>query len=103
MQLFFSLIYGAFTAVIAVLLHQSIPPFGVIASLVFSYLSIWMIGRHFGGRQFKWAAFIGWIAVTLRAALFGEGQELLIQGDAVGSTLLLLGSLIALLAVSARS
>lgn len=103
MQLILSLIYGAFTAVIAILLHQSIPPFGVIASLFFSFIAIWMIGRHFGGRKFKWAAFIGWLAVIFRAATFGEGQELLIQGDSVGSTLLLLGTVIALAAVSARS
>jgi hypothetical protein len=98
-----ALLSGAFTGVIAILIHQSVPPFGVIASLLFSYLAIWLIGRTFAARSFKWVAALGWIAVLLRGSTFGEGQELLVQGDGVGSTLLLLGTLIVLFAVTART
>jgi hypothetical protein len=98
-----ALLSGAFTGVIAILIHQSVPPFGVIASLLFSYLAIWLIGRTFAARSFKWVAALGWIAVLLRGSTFGEGQELLVQGDGVGSTLLLLGTLIVLFAVSTRT
>ena len=102
MRVIFSILLGAMTAVIAILLHQSMPPVGVIASLLFIYLSIWMIGRHFGGKRFKrWAA-LGWIAVMLRASTFGAGQELLVQGDAVGSALLFLGALAVFAAIAAR-
>jgi hypothetical protein len=51
----------------------------------------------------KWVAALGWIAIILRGSTFGEGQELLVQGDGVGSTLLLLGTLIVLFAVTART
>jgi len=103
MYFLLSLIFGAATALIAILLHQSLPPFGVIASLLFTYLAIWLVGRTFGSRRYKWWAAIAWIIVLFRAATFGAGQELLVQGDGVGSTLLLLGTLIALAAVAARS
>jgi hypothetical protein len=102
MRFFIALIYGAAAAVVAILLHQSLPPVGVIASLLITYISIWRIGRKFGKRSLKWAAALGWIAVMVRASTFGAGQELLVQGDGVGSTLLLLGTLIALAAVAAR-
>ncbi len=103
MNFLLSLVCGAATALIAILLHQSLPPFGVIAALLFTYLAIWLVGRTFGGRRYKWWAALAWIIVLFRAATFGAGQELLVQGDGVGSTLLLLGTLIALAAVAARS
>jgi hypothetical protein len=103
MNTLFSLILGAGTAAIAIVLHQSVPPFGVIASLLFSYAAIWAVGRQFGKRRFKWWAALGWVALLLRAATFGAGQELLVQGDGVGSALLLLGTLVVLAAVAART
>lgn len=45
----------------------------------------------------------GWIVVILRGSSFGVGQELLVQGDGVGSTLLLLGTMTVLVAVAARN
>lgn len=103
MKFLLALIYGASAALIAILLHQSIPPFGVSASLLFTYIAIWSIGRRFGSRRYKWWAAFAWIAVIFRGATFGAGQELLVQGDGVGSTLLLLGTLTALAAVAARN
>ena len=103
MQLFLALIYGAVAGVVAVLLHQSLPPLGVIASLLITYLSIWSIGRRYGKRRYKWVAAMGWFAIIIRASIFGTGQELLVQGDGVGSTLLLLGTLVALAAVAERN
>ena len=103
MRYLLALLSGAVTGAIAILLHQSVPPFGVIASLLFSYLAIWLVGRAFSSRSLKWVAALGWIAIILRGSTFGEGQELLVQGDGVGSTLLLLGTLIVLFAVSART
>lgn len=102
MRYVFSLLSGAVTAVIAILLHQSVPPFGVIGSLLISYCAIWLVGRHFAARSFKAVAAIGWIAVIFRGSTFGEGQELLVQADGVGSTLLLLGTLVVLFAIASR-
>lgn len=102
MRFIIATLAGAFTAVIAILVHQSIPPFGVIVALTFSCSAIWLVGRRFAARIYKWCAAAGWIAVILRGSTFGEGQELLVQGDAVGSTLLLLGTLLVLFTVAAR-
>jgi hypothetical protein len=102
MTLLLALFYGAATGVVAVLIHQTLPPFGVIAALAFTYSAIWWVGRHFGSRISKVIAAVGWIAVLLRAGTFGVGRELLVQGDGVGSTLLLIGTLVALTAVAAR-
>ena len=102
MKYLLALLGGAATGVIAILLHQSFPPVGVIVSMAFSYLAVKYCGRQFGRRVFKWIAATGWIAVILRGSTFGEGQELLVQGDGVGSTLLLLGTVIVLAAVATR-
>jgi hypothetical protein len=100
---FIAALYGAGAGVVSVLLHQTLPPFGVITGLLFTYLGIWWVGRRFSSRKFKMVAFAGWFAVMLRAASFGTGQELLVQGDAVGTSLLLVGTLVALAAVAARN
>lgn len=97
-----SLVFGAFTALVAILVHQTLPPLGVIVALLFTYCAIWFVGRKFGGRRYKWAATIAWLIVIFRASTFGAGQELLVQGDGVGSTLLLVGTLVALSAIAAR-
>jgi hypothetical protein len=102
MRLIFAIFAGAGAAAISILLHQSLPPVGVLTALVISYCAIWLVGRTYGARRFKVAALIGWLAVILKAGSFGVGQELLVQGDGVGSTLLLLGTLVVLAAVAAR-
>jgi hypothetical protein len=103
MRTLISFLAGAATAAIAILLHQSLPPVGVIASLALTYAAIWGIGRHYQSRLLKWVSAFGWIVVILRGSTFGVGQELLVQGDGVGSTLLMLGTLTALFAVAARN
>ena len=103
MNFIIAALYGAGAGVISVLLHQTLPPYGLIAGLLFTYASIWWVGRRFGSKKFKMVAFAGWIAVLLRGASFGTGQELLVQGDAVGTSILLVGTLVALAAVAARN
>ena len=103
MRILVSFLAGAATAAIAILLHQSLPPFGVAASIALTYCAIWGIGRHYQSRLLKWVSAFGWIIVILRGSSFGVGQELLVQGDGVGSTLLLLGTFTALIAVAARN
>ena len=98
-----SLLAGVATAAISILLHQSLPPFGVLAGLLISYVAIWMIGRAYGSKKYKFLGFIGWLALMLRAGTYGVGQELLVQGDGVGSTLLLIGTPIVFIAVLARN
>jgi hypothetical protein len=101
-SLIFALLSGAASAVVAILIHQTLPPYGVIAGLVFTYLVLWWIGRFFGSRKYKFFAALGWFLVMARAATFGAGQELLIQGDGAGTSILLLGLLVLFIGVARR-
>jgi hypothetical protein len=103
MRYLISLFAGAGAAAVSILLHQSLPPFGVITALVISYAAIWLVGRTYGARKYKVVALFGWIALVIRGGTFGAGQELLVQGDGVGSALLLLGTLVVSAAVLARN
>lgn len=91
MQALLACLAGGFTAAAAVLLHQTLPPLGLIVGLTGTSLSIWWIGRHFGAKRYKRYAVFGWLLVIYQAGTFGTGHELLIQNDGVGSTLLFLG------------
>lgn len=102
MHFLISLVWGGASGLVAILLHQSVPPVGVIAGITLTYVSIWLVGRNFHRRIYKWIAALGWIAVVVRASTFGVGDELLVQGDGVGSALLMIGTLTALAAVAAR-
>jgi hypothetical protein len=102
MQAFLAFIIGAATAVFAILIHQTLPPFGVIAGLIFTYTAIWLVGRKFAARKYKVYAAIGWTFAMLRAATFGAGQELLVQGDGVGTSILLVGVFVAFAAIASR-
>ena len=103
MRVIASFLAGAFTAAVAILLHQSVPPIGVAASIVLTYCVIWGIGRRYQSRALKWIGGFGWVIVILRGSSFGVGQELLVQGDGVGSALLLLGTITVLIAIAARN
>ena len=103
MHFLLSVLSGAASAAIAILIHQTLPPYGVITGLILTYATIWWTGRRFGSRRYKWGAALGWFLVMSRAATFGAGQELLVQGDGVGTSLLLLGILTLFIAVARRN
>jgi hypothetical protein len=84
----FSFIVGGLTAVAGVFLHLSYPPVGLILALVGSATTFWSIGRHYGKRRFKVVALLGWLIVINDATTFGDGGELLVQGDRTGMTFL---------------
>ena len=89
----FAIAFGAATAIGATLIHQTLPPLGLIVGLIATYLAIWWIGTYYGRRRYRFFSLSAWIVVIGRAGSFGEGQELLIQGDNVGTVLLGLGFL----------
>jgi hypothetical protein len=84
----FSLIVGALTAAAGVFLHLSYPPAGLILALAGSAATFWSIGRHYGKRRYKVVALAGWLLVINDATTFGDGGELLVQGDRAGMTFL---------------
>jgi len=83
-----SFIIGALTAAAGVFLHLSYPPAGLILALAGSAATFWSIGRRYGKRRFKVVALIGWLFVINDATTFGNGGELLVQGDRAGMTFL---------------
>lgn len=83
-----SFIVGALTAAAGVFLHLSYPPAGLILALAGSAATFWSIGRHYGRRRFKVVALAGWLLVINDATTFGDGGELLVQGDRAGMTFL---------------
>lgn len=88
MRYLFSFIVGALTAAAGVFLHLSYPPAGLILALAGSAATFWSIGRHYGRRRFKVVALAGWLLVINDATTFGDGGELLVQGDRAGMTFL---------------
>lgn len=88
MKYLLSFIIGALTAAAGVFLHLSYPPAGLILALAGSAATFWSIGRRYGKRRFKVVALIGWLFVINDATTFGNGGELLVQGDRAGMTFL---------------
>lgn len=88
MRYLFSFIIGALTAAAGVFLHLSYPPAGLILALAGSAATFWSIGRQYGKRRFKVVALAGWLLVINDATTFGDGGELLVQGDRAGMTFL---------------
>lgn len=99
MRYLFSFIVGGLTAAGGVFLHLSYPPAGLILALAGSAATFWSIGRHYGKRRFKVAALLGWLIVINDATTFGDGGELLIQGDRAGMTFLASALTIVLLSI----
>ena len=99
MKYLLSFIVGGLTAAGSVFLHLSYPPAGLILALAGSAATFWSIGRHYGKRRFKVAALLGWLIVINDATTFGDGGELLIQGDRAGMTFLASALTIVLLSI----
>ena len=99
MKYLLSFLIGGLTAAAGVFLHLSYPPAGLILALAGSATTFWSIGRHYGKRRFKVAALLGWLIIINDAATFGDGGELLVQGDRAGMTFLVSGLTIVVLSI----
>lgn len=99
MKYLLSFLIGGLTAVAGVFLHLSYPPAGLMLALAGSAATFWSIGRHYGKRRFKVVALLGWLIVINDATTFGDGGELLVQGDRSGMTFLASALTIVLLSI----
>lgn len=99
MRIMYAAICGAALGAGAVLLHSSLPPFGLLLTLAATGAGVWSIGRKWGGRSLRIIAGLAWVAVVLRAGIPGASDEYLIEGSAVGVLLMNGGFLVLLLAV----
>jgi len=94
-----SFLIGGLTAAAGVFLHLSYPPAGLILALAGTAATFWSIGRSYGKSRFKVLALLGWIVVVIDATTYGEGGELLVQGDTAGTTFLVSAFIIVLISV----
>lgn len=77
-------------------------PFGLIIAIFGSAAASKVIGVRFGRRGVRFWFFVGWTLIVLRAAIFGNSDELLIMANGTGNTYLGLGFLVVLLTIWAR-
>ena len=99
MKYFLSFLVGGLTAAAGVFLHLSYPPAGLILALAGTAATFWSIGRSYGKSRFKVLALLGWIVVVIDATTYGDGGELLVQGDTAGTTFLVSAFIIVLISV----
>lgn len=99
MRYIYASLFGVALGAGSVFLHASIPPFGLLLSFAATLAGIWSIGRMWGGRTLRIVASVAWIAIVLRAGFPGANNEYLIEGTAIGTSLINLGFLVLVLAV----
>ena len=99
MRKIYAIVMGAGLGAGSVFLHASLVPFGLIFVLLATMVGIWSIGRMWGGRTLKILAAAAWTFVVLRAGFPGVNQEYLIEGSAVGISLINIGFLVLVVGV----
>ncbi|HEX7405978.1 MAG TPA: hypothetical protein VF307_08670 [Candidatus Nanopelagicaceae bacterium] len=103
MRAIYSLLAGTILGSAAVLLHDAYRPWGLLFALFGTGVGIWLVGRAWGLRRYKFLAAVAWCAVFLRAGSLGIGGELLVQGNSMGNALMIGGLVTLVLAIVARS
>jgi hypothetical protein len=98
-KFFYSIFLGAALGAASIFIHASVPPFGLILSLVATGTGIWSIGRMWGRRSLKVLAGFMWTLVVLRAGFPGTSDEYLIEASTVGTSLINIGFLVLLIAI----
>lgn len=99
MRKIYAIAIGAGLGAGSVFLHSSFTPFGLIFVLFSTVVGIWSIGRIWGGKTLKILAATAWIFVVLRAGFPGVNEEYLIEGTAVGISLINMGFLALIIAI----
>jgi hypothetical protein len=99
MKAIYSLLFGAALGASAIFIHSFYPPVGLVLSLIATGMGIWATGRMWGKRSYKFIAAIAWALVVLRAGFPGVNEEYLVQGDAIGVSLINFGFIAIVLAI----
>lgn len=103
MKVILSLLSGTILGTAAVLLHNAYQPWGLLLALLGTGVGIWLVGRAWGLRRYKFLAALAWCVVFLRAGTLGIGGELLILGNSMGNALMVGGLLTLVVALSLRA
>jgi hypothetical protein len=95
----YSVAIGAGLGAGSVFMHASLVPFGLIFVLLATVAGVWSIGRMWGGKTLRVVASIAWTVVVLRAGFPGINDEYLIEGTAIGISLINVGFMALVLAI----
>ena len=99
MRYLFSLLLGLALGASSVFIYSFYPPIGLILSIAATCLGIWAAGRLWGKRIYRFIAAVGWGFVISRAGFPGVNEEYLIQGSAIGVSLINFGFIAVVIAI----
>jgi hypothetical protein len=99
MRFLYSLTLGAALGAGSVFLYSLYPPAGLVLSIAATFVGIWAAGRMWGNRSFRFVAAAAWSLVVLRAGFPGLNEEYLLQGDAIGVSLINFGFIAVVIAI----
>ena len=99
MRFIFSVLIGAGLGIGSVFSHATLVPVSLIFVLIATIAGIWSIGRMWDGKALRIVASITWTAVVLRAGFPGINEEYLIEGTAVGISLINVGFMALVIAI----
>ena len=99
MRYLFSLLLGLALGASSVFIYSFYPPIGLILSIAATCLGIWAAGRLWGKRISRFIAAAAWGFVILRAGFPGVNEEYLIQGSAIGVSLINFGFIAVVIAI----
>jgi hypothetical protein len=99
MRYLFSLLLGLALGASSVFIYSLYPPVGLVFSIAATSLGIWVAGRFWGKRIYRFMAAVGWGFVVLRAGFPGINEEYLIQGNSTGVSLINFGFIAVVIAI----
>ena len=99
MRYLFSLLLGLALGASSVFIYSFYPPIRLILSIAATCLGIWAAGRLWGKRIYRFIAAAAWGFVILRAGFPGVNEEYLIQGSAIGVSLINFGFIAVVIAI----
>ena len=102
MRIFKSIALGLLIGFSATLLHNVFPPFGLIGSLVLTFLGIRVAGQIFLLTRYQVLTALAWLFIVIRAGSMGFADEILIYGNTTGNIFLLGGFLVIILGLLTR-
>ena len=99
MRYLYSLLLGLALGASSVFIYSFLPPVGLILSIAATCIGIWAAGRLWGKRVYRFIAAAAWGFVILRAGFPGVNEEYLIEGSAIGVSLINFGFIAVIIAI----
>ena len=87
----FSSLFGVVIGIAGVFLHNAYRPFGFVVSAIALVLGSYLTKEMYQSKLSFIFFAAGWLFVVIRGATVGNGDELLVEGNSYGTSLLLGG------------